>query len=288
MSHLLQTVFRAIWRTVILIVHLVKGFVQTFYLRSKFGEEWHQSSCGQETISLWLKRLTKILGLKVNVVSPPLPIPSMTVANHISWLDVIAIGSVHSSYFLAKDDVRRWPFIGSLLAKVGTKFIRRNSASAVRESNKHLCHLLRIRQNVVVFPEGTTTDGESVGTFHSALFEVSRQAYCPIQPLAIRYLNQGKPDFIAPYINDDIFIIHLWRILGRKSTCVELNFLPPISSRDHRRQLSKNSRAIISAALAEEEKSIVPTPNVYKLPSRPVQRGLVLGPASIEEIKKVC
>jgi 1-acyl-sn-glycerol-3-phosphate acyltransferase len=158
----------------------------------------------------------------------------------------------------------------------------------VRECNKHLCHLLRIRQNVVVFPEGTTTNGLDVGTFHSALFEIPHQAYCPIQPLAIRYLNQGKPDFIAPYIDDDVFIVHLWRVLGRKLTYVELNFLPPISSRDHRRQLSQKCHGIIATALSEKEKPTAPTPIIYKLPCRPVQSGLVLGSAGIEELQKVC
>jgi 1-acyl-sn-glycerol-3-phosphate acyltransferase len=271
MSHILQAAFRATWRSVVLVAHLAAGFVQTFYLRSRLGEAWHQSARGQATISVWVKRLAKILGLQVRVASPPLPVPTMVVANHVSWLDIIAIGSVHPAYFLAKDDVRRWPFIGSLLARAGTKFIRRNSASAVRECNKHLCHLLRIRHSVVVFPEGTTTDGANVGSFQSALFEVPRQAYCPVQPLAIRYSNQGKPDVIAPYIDDDIFIIHLWRILGRKFTCVELNFLPPVSSREHRRQLSQKCHAIIAAALVEEENPIVPIPVLYQPPRRPVR-----------------
>lgn len=275
MSYVLLKPVRATWRSSVLVVHLTAGFVQTLYLRSSLGEAWHQSARGQVTISVWVKRLTKILGLQVHVVAAPLPVPTMVVANHVSWLDIIAIGSVHPAYFLAKDDVRRWPFIGSLLARAGTKFIRRNSASAVRECNKHLCHLLRIRQNVVVFPEGTTTDGASVGSFHSALFEVPRQAYCPVQPLAIRYMNQGKPDTIAPYIDDDIFIIHLWRILGRKFTCVELNFLPPVSSREHRRQVSQKCHAIIAAALIEKKKPVAPLPILYQLPRRPAQRELM-------------
>jgi 1-acyl-sn-glycerol-3-phosphate acyltransferase len=275
MSHVLLKPVRATWRSGVLVVHLAAGFVQTLYLRSSLGEAWHQSAQGQVTISRWLKRLTKILGLQVQVAAAPLPVPTMVVANHVSWLDIIAIGSVHPAYFLAKDDVRRWPFIGSLLARAGTKFIRRNSASAVRECNKHLCHLLRIRQNVVVFPEGTTTDGTSVGSFHSALFEVPRQAYRPVQPLAIRYMNQGKRDTIAPYIDDDIFIIHLWRILSRKLTCVELNFLPPVSSREHRRQVSQKCHAIIAAALIEEKKPVAPLPILYQLPRRPVQQELM-------------
>lgn len=287
MSHFLQTAIRTIWRVTFLALHIMGGFLKVTYLRSSLGETWHLSTRGQATISLWLERLSKILGLHVNVKSPPLPVPTMVVANHVSWLDIIAIGSVHPAYFLAKDDVRKWPLIGSLLAKAGTKFIRRNSASAVRECNKHLCHLLRIRQNVVVFPEGTTTDGTNVASFHPALFEVPHKAYTPIQPLAIRYLDLGKPDTVAPYINDDIFIIHLWRILSRKVTYVELNFLPPVSSREHRRQLSQKCHALIISALFDEKQKITPIPILYQLPQRPKPREMIEGESDIEMLRNV-
>lgn len=286
MSNTLLATLRALWRTGFLVVHLMVGVMQTFYLRSRFGEKWHQNADGQVTISLWMRRLSKILGLQVHVASPPLPVPSMIVANHVSWLDTIAIGCVRPAYFLAKEEVHHWPLIGSLLANVGTKFIRRNSTRALRECNKHLCHSLRIRQNVVVFPEGTTTNGAGVGIFHSALFEVPRQAYCPIQPLAIRYWYQGKLDTLAPYIGDDVFIFHLWQILSRKSTCVELNFLSPISSREPRRQLSRKSQSMIVSALSGEVQAVSPLPILYPLPSRSGNRELVAGSSFIEVLQQ--
>lgn len=289
MNVILWSSFRAMWRAGVLFLHLVMGLIKTLYMRSRFGEKWHQDARGQKIISLWLIRLAKILGLQVDVVSSPLPMPAMIVANHVSWLDVIAIGSIRPAYFLAKDELRQWPLIGSLLALAGTKFIRRNSTTAVRECNKHLCHSLRIRHNVVVFPEGTTTDGTSVDSFHSALFEVPRQAYCPIQPLAIRYWDQGRVDTLAPYINKDIFIVHLWRVLRRKSTRVELNFLPPISSREHRRVLSKQCHALIVSALNEVDKVNAPMPVLYPLPSRPVPRKTrPIASLGIEELQQVC
>jgi len=256
MSGLLRTV----WRLISLLWHLAQGLVQVITLQYRHGKLWHQENNGKNVVSCWLKRLNEILGLQVKVIQPPLPVPAMIVANHVSWLDVVAIGSVRPAQFLAKDDVRHWPIIGTLAKFCGTQFIRRNSVSTLRKSSKALCHALRTRQHVVVFPEGTTTKGDGVGAFHSALFSAANQAYCPVQPLAIRYRCSRGQDDVAPYVGNDIFIVHLWKILRRKETRVELQFLPPISSRDHRRELASRSREMICAALEKETQKNPPLP----------------------------
>ncbi len=240
---------RASLRLIRLAGHLGRGLLKSARLRRRHGEHWHQSPEGQATIQQWMQGLTRILALRVEVPLEALPVPAMIAANHISWLDVIAIASVRPAQFLAKEEVRRWPLIGPLAARSGTRFIQRNRASALFESNQHLCHALRLRQHVVIFPEGTTSDGRRVDAFHPALFEAARRAYCPIQPLAIRYRRDGAHDDIAPYTGDDLFITHLWRILARPETHVELRFLPPLSSRAHRRELAAECRALIVTEL---------------------------------------
>ncbi len=256
---------RLVWRTWALVWHLLKGVIQVIYQNLRNGEGWHQSAHGQSTISGWMARLAQVLGLQVNVKSPPLPVPAMIVANHISWLDAVAIASVRPAVFLAKDNVRRWPLVGALAASSGTQFIRRHSNSALRDSNNRLCHALRLQQHVALFPEGTTTSGEDVGVFHSALFTATQQAYCPVQPLAIRYRQNGQRDVVAPYVGNDLFVIHLLKILWRKQTCVELQFLPPISSREHRRTLAKRSREMIMAALEKDDCIPAPMPVLQPL-----------------------
>jgi len=265
---------RAASRATFLVAHLGSGLLQALYLGLRDGRNWHESATGQATIQRWMQRLTRILALRISVPERPLPVPAMIVANHISWLDIIALASVRPTRFLAKDTVRRWPLIGALAALSGTLFIRRGAASALRESNDRLCRSLRIRQQVAIFPEGTTSDGRAVGPFHSALFEAARRAYCPIQPLAIRYRNaNGAIDTrAAPYVEKDIFVLHLWRILSRRETRVELHFLPPISSRESRRELARQSRALIVANLAADCRLDDATPRLRPLPHRLLAR----------------
>lgn len=261
MIHLLRFVRRLIH----LGLHFSKGFVQVLYQQYRSGKNWHQYSAGQKTISRWMAQLACIMGLQVRVTASPLPMPALIVANHISWLDVVAIASVRPAQFIAKDNVRRWPVVGALSASSGTHFIQRNNVSALRESNKRVCHSLRLRQHVAVFPEGTTTDGTNVGVFHSALFEAARAAYCPVQPLAIRYRHNGGRDSVAPYVGEDLFVIHLCKILWRNKTCVELKFLPPISSRESRRDLAERSREMIMHSLEKEESIPEPMPVLQPL-----------------------
>lgn len=251
---------RASLRMLRLVTHLIVGTLKSVYLRQRHGANWHEQTRGQAVIQQWMRDLSRILGLRINVPQSALPVPAMIVANHISWLDIIAIASVRPALFLSKAEVRQWPLIGTLMARCGTRFIQRNRSRAVRESSQQLCQALRLRQHVTLFPEGTTSDGKTIGRFYPALFEAARQAYCPIQPLAIRYGQTNQPDLLAPYIDDDTFIVHLWRILARRDTHVELRFLPPISSRAPRRELALQSRALIVTALESHDDHPAPIP----------------------------
>ena len=89
------------------------------------------------------------------------------------------------------------------------------------------------------------------------VLELPGQAYCPAQPLAIRYRQDGAHDEIAPYTGDDLFITHLWRILARRETCVELCFLPPLSSYTHRRELAAECRAHIVTELNRKAMPVI-------------------------------
>jgi 1-acyl-sn-glycerol-3-phosphate acyltransferase len=229
------------------------GILRALSLRLQYGGEWHLTRNGQAAILRWMRRLTKILGLHLHVDQPPTVTPAMLVANHISWLDIIVIATIYPARFLAKDTVRKWPVLGYLAALSGTLFIRRDSSSALRETNATLSENLSAGQSVAVFPEGTTTNGEQVGPFHPALFEAARTAGCPIQPIALRYWRDGNLDTLAPYINDDNFVIHLWRIMGTRETHVQLMFLPTIESGEPRKELMRQSHTTIAQALASAE-----------------------------------
>lgn len=245
----IRTWLRASGRALHLIWHLLQGLLQALLLRRRLQENWHQTKQGKQAIKQWMKGLCQILGLQVAAKFKAANTPVMLVANHVSWLDIIAIGSLIPTRFVAKDEVRRWPLIGALSRLGGTLFIQRHSSRAARETTRQLSQALANKDCIVVFAEGTTSDGRTVLPFKPALFEASRIANCAVQPLAIRYWRDNSLDTIAPYIEDDNFVVHLWRVLCAPQTQIDLHFCPAIESNAPRRSLATFCHMIISTEL---------------------------------------
>jgi len=129
-----------------------------------------------------------ILGLKLRVVGELAAAPPVVfVANHSSWLDIVALGAVLPGCFIAKGDIAGWPVIG-MIARLGrTIFVSRARDTVAREQ-RELEHRLALGDNILLFPEGTTSDGNRVLPFASAFLTL---AFCPahpaVQPVTIVY-----------------------------------------------------------------------------------------------------
>jgi 1-acyl-sn-glycerol-3-phosphate acyltransferase len=129
-----------------------------------------------------------ILGLRVTIIGGlAQQRPVLFVANHSSWLDVVALGSVLPGCFVAKGAIAHWPLI-SWVAKLGrTIFVSRNRASVSREQD-NLTARLAAGDNIILFPEGTTSDGNRVLPFSSAFLALADAPARPfVQPVTIVY-----------------------------------------------------------------------------------------------------
>ena len=254
----------ACWRVARIGLHLLHGICLTLLLRLKYGVLWHQQPQGRYTICNWMQRLTKIIGLRIHLSRDPTASADMAtsskllVANHVSWLEVIAIGCLGPTRFLAKEEVSRWPIIGLLTTLSGTLFIRRESSQALRISQARITQALMEKQNVLIFPEGTTTDGNQVERFRPALFETARIAQCSIQPISICYRTATGVDRIAPYIGDDTFVSHLWRIVKRDKTHIYVHFCKPVDHHRPRQKLAKKCYERICTSLLEQPSATIP------------------------------
>jgi 1-acyl-sn-glycerol-3-phosphate acyltransferase len=178
--------------------------------------------------------------------------PMLLVANHISWLDVYALNAlVGGPRSVAKSEVARWPFAGAIARGFGTFFhVRGRYRDAARVKNA-VAVALRAGERVLVFPEGTTTEGGSVGRFHAALFQAAVDAGVPVQPVAIRYpMADGSPDPAASFVGEMTFVESLVRVLGRRRLEARLTFGPVLSSAGRtRRELAALSHAFVTLAL---------------------------------------
>jgi 1-acyl-sn-glycerol-3-phosphate acyltransferase len=149
------------------------------------------------------------------------------VANHVSWLDILALGGATGCAFVSRDDVGRWPVIGWLAAQNNTILIRRHERGSVQEQVETMRRAMAGEQPVALFPEGTTGDGRSVQPFKPALFSVLVPPPAPmmVQPVWIDY---GPALDAMAWTGDEPAGANVRRILARRGTiAVTLHLLAP-------------------------------------------------------------
>jgi 1-acyl-sn-glycerol-3-phosphate acyltransferase len=133
------------------------------------------------------RAILAVLGVRA-VWRGPAPRPgSLLVANHVSWLDVIALAAAQPVRMVAKHDVRSWPGIGGTATRAGTIFIDRTRPRALPETVAEVAAALRAGHSVTLFPEGTTYCGAEQGRFRAALFQAAIDAGAPVVPVSVGY-----------------------------------------------------------------------------------------------------
>lgn len=142
----------------------------------------------------WQRVARFMLDLRVRVEGQPAtaPPPLLLLSNHVSWLDIVTLGSVLPVSFIAKHEVSQWPVVRHLARLQRSVFIDRNRRAATAEVGDAIAARLGEGDALVLFAEGTTGDGVSVLPFRSALVGAAAKAIGPdgsitIQPVAIVY-----------------------------------------------------------------------------------------------------
>lgn len=210
----------------------------------------------ERRVQRWSKQLVAICGVAVKVddslLAAPVS-PALIICNHISWLDIFVINSVHPCRFVAKSDIRGWPLIGWLCEHTGTIFIARGKARDVRRIYEGLVKSIHDGERVAFFPEGTTAPQGTVLPFHANLFEAAIEAQVPVQPYAIRYVDaDGSLHRDADFIGEMTFLDSVIAIMKSGGMHAELIRVPSISTQGaHRRELARDAHDAVSRALFE-------------------------------------
>lgn len=226
-----SSVFRACARLTVLMIHILYALLLIVKYRAHHGREWFDTEPGKLIIRWWTQRACRILAVRLHVKGTASIVQdTLFVANHISWLDIIALSAVMNTKFISKDTVRYWPVIGWLAAAIGTLFIHRGKSFAVNRMIEDVRLELDNNHSILVFPEGTTTDGRQVARFHAGLFKSVSGSSHFVQAIALRYRRQGGVDKFAPYIGNDNFAGHLFRIASLRETCLEVAFSQPFQT----------------------------------------------------------
>jgi 1-acyl-sn-glycerol-3-phosphate acyltransferase len=180
----------------------------------------------EQSVQRWCRRVLRALGVDLAAPGgqPPARQPRgvLLVANHISWLDAVAIHALMPCGFLAKDDLRRWPIVGDLIERTGGVFVQRRNPFDLRRALGAIDAALAEGRSICVFPEGTTTDGSAVLPFFTLVFELAAQRAADVVPIGVRYRQAGAPSRIPAWVGDEAFLPSLFRIAAARELTVEV------------------------------------------------------------------
>lgn len=218
---------RILYRVILILLVLLPSCLFTI-----FGQRGTMPTSGLSSIvtSMFHRYLSRAMGIKLVVRGSPNTESTLFVSNHISWTDILIIGQSIHTHFLSMIEVKSWPVGGWLASRAGTLYIERGGKKSSRKAIRDITDVLRQAHNVVLFPEGRTTDGK-LKKFHSRLIQSAVDAAVQVQPIALKYLN-GDSKLAHPavlYNHEVSFARSLFNILSQKGIVVELRFLRPIS-----------------------------------------------------------
>lgn len=190
-----------------------------------------------------------LFGIKIRVVGKPPQGPALLLANHTSWLDIVIFSAVAPLSFIAKSEVGTWPFFGTLARLQRTVFVTRTRRSETGQARDAIAERLAEGDVLVLFPEGTSDDGNSVLPFKSALLGAADGALhqgrqVAVQPVSTAYVaregipmgRENRP--LYAWYGDMELVPHLWEALQAGPLDVVVQFHPPLEIMD-RKELAR-------------------------------------------------
>lgn len=203
---------------------------------------------------LWSRGLCRVFGVRVRVEGPPPPRPPFfLVANHLSYLDIIALGTQLPCVFVAKAEIDSWPLFGALCRAVNTIFIDRKAKRKLHGVIERIEETLAAGQGVVIFPEGTSGAGHEVLPFRSPLLELPARMSHDVYWVALTYRSPAvaTPTHLAvTWWGDMPLRAHLRELLRLDWIEARLRFGPAPVAHGDRKLLAETLYREISAAFA--------------------------------------
>ena len=185
-------------------------------------------------------------------VSGPVPKSGLLVSNHLSYFDILVISSVTPAVFVSKAEVRRWPLFGWLASLGGTIFVQRERRLQVGEVNREIETALADGALVVIFPEGTSSNGETVLPFRAPLLEPALRGGHEISIACLHYdLDDGDAKTEVCYWGDHSFVSHLLKLLGKRRVHATVRFGEFKRVTDDRKELAQQLHAAVSELMAK-------------------------------------
>src|SRR5487761_1925392 len=197
--------------------------------------------------ALWLQRIARRVGriFQLQIQSAgTIPASGLLVCNHLSYVDILVLSSLTPAMFVAKREVKTWPIMGLLAQLGGTVFIDRRRRTHVGAVNDEIQAALADGALVVVFPEGTSSAGQTVLPFKSSLLEPAARLNPPLTVARLHYtLADGTDDAEVCYWGDATFLPHLLNLLSKRRVHAFVRFAPIKQPSADRKELAQQLQA---------------------------------------------
>ena len=202
------------------------------------------------------RMVLRILGVRLKILGEPIAQgPALIAANHVGWLDIVILSAVAPVSFIAKREVNGWPFFGSLARLQRTVFINRNRRQATAGGRDEIQERLKAGDILVLFAEGTSSDGARIQPFKSAFFAAAELPEVRVQPLTIAYDGQRNMPMtrrlrpLYAWYGDMDLSPHLWEALATGPMEVTVICHPPLAPNGDRKGLAARAEALVRKGL---------------------------------------
>jgi len=200
----------------------------------------------------WARASASILGMQVNVRNAPPTAPFLLVSNHLSYVDIIVLESLVDCVFIAKSELASWPILGFISRTLNTIFIDRSRKRDILQAMERANRALARGLGVVLFAEGTSTQGKTVSPFKSSLLEIAARRSTPVHYVTLSYrapANETSADQAVCWWGDMTFFGHLFQLLQLPRFEANVVFGPKPISANNRHVLAEKLWAAVSSQL---------------------------------------
>ena len=257
-------ILRRIYRVIALFLWGSWHGIYSLPIRYLYKEDHSISRMALQT-KYWGGGIVKILGIRTIVHGSPEEYKKtggLVVANHQSYVDVFLHASIFGLRFTPKKEIKSWPILGWYTDMTRPIWVDRDSRQASGGLMEQFRDTLRHKVPLIVYPEGTTSDGRSgLKEFKTTPFETVCGTDIPVQPVISIY-HPAPGDMHPAWYGDATFMPHLWALLGNRKSTADVYILPLIYPEGrNRKQLAKAVREAMLKAYCEHTGWVPPDPN---------------------------
>jgi len=200
-----------------------------------------------EWLHRWSRRICRLLNVSVDVRGTP-PTAGLIVSNHLSYLDVFVLSAIEPCVFVAKSEIGSWPIFGPCAQCAGTILIDRTRRAAVGPVAAEMAEVLAAGLPLVLFPEGTTSFGDGVLPFKSALFGPVIELNSNVTAAAIDFeLPGGSAATEVCFVGEVALLPHLWNLITKARVLAHVSFAAPHAPMTDRKALAHEMHSAVTA-----------------------------------------